>query len=143
MPHNLQIVIDCADPHPLAAWWAETLEWMVEPQDADFIRSMIDQGFASDDDTTTYDANLVWKEAVAIHPDTEKSPARPRILFQKVPEPKTVKNRIHLDIRPEGVDVEELRDLLVDRGATVLYQGQQGPRTWLTMTDPEGNEFCI
>ncbi len=143
MAHNLQIVIDCAEPHTLAAWWAETLDWMVEPQDADFIRSMIEQGFASEDDTTVFDGHLVWKEAVAIHPDAEKSPERPRILFQQVPEAKTVKNRVHLDIRPVGVDVEELREQLLQRGATVLHEGRQGPHTWLTMADPEGNEFCI
>jgi hypothetical protein len=50
---NIQIVIDCKKPHELADWWAETLQWAVEPQDAGFIRSMIDQGFATGDQTMT------------------------------------------------------------------------------------------
>ncbi|HSJ72135.1 MAG TPA: VOC family protein [Acidimicrobiia bacterium] len=140
---TFQVVIDCQDPHVLADWWAETLRWVVEPQDEAFIRSMIDQGRATDADTTQFRGKLVWREGAAIHPDSEPSPGRSRILFQLVPETKTVKNRVHLDIRVGGDDVEAVRDQLVSRGATVLYEGRQGPHTWLTMADPEGNEFCV
>ena len=56
-PYTVQVVVDCADPHPLADWWAEALGWQVEPQDEEFIRSMVDQGFATDDDTTTTTAS--------------------------------------------------------------------------------------
>ena len=49
MALNFQVVIDCKNPHVLADWWAETLEWIVEPQDEAFIRSMVDQGFATED----------------------------------------------------------------------------------------------
>jgi hypothetical protein len=68
---------------------------------------------------------------------------RSRILFQLVPEPKTVKNRVHLDVRvgAENVGTEVAR--LSARGATFLHRGQQGPHSWVTMTDPEGNEFCV
>jgi transposase InsO family protein len=45
----VQVVIDCADPHPVADWWAEAFGWQVEPQDEEPIRSMIDQGLASED----------------------------------------------------------------------------------------------
>src|SRR6478735_6762804 len=68
---NIQIVIDCRRPHQLADWWAETLEWSVEPQDAGFIRSMIEQGFATEDQTTTHRGNLVWKDGAAIRPPEE------------------------------------------------------------------------
>ena len=67
---------------------------------------------------------------------------RQRMVFQRVPEPKTVKNRMHLDLHP-GTDKDELREQLVARGASFLYPGNQGPFTWYTMADPEGNEFCI
>lgn len=143
MTYNIQIVVDAARPHELADWWAETLEWIVEPQDEAFIRSMIDQGFATEAETTQHRGALVWREAVAIHPDTEPAPDRLRILFQMVPETKTVKNRIHLDLRPPEGDPEAIRQRLVERGATILHTGQQGPHTWVTMADPEGNEFCV
>jgi predicted enzyme related to lactoylglutathione lyase len=60
-----------------------------------------------------------------------------------VPEAKTVKNRVHLDVRTGGDDVVAVRARLVERGATILYSGRQGPHTWATMADPEGNEFCV
>jgi predicted enzyme related to lactoylglutathione lyase len=50
---------------------------------------------------------------------------------------------VHLDIRKGGEDVAAIRERLVERGATVLHEGRQGPHTWVTMADPEGNEFCI
>jgi hypothetical protein len=143
MPHTIQIAVDCHAPHVLADWWAETLGWEVEPQDPAFIRSMIEQGHASEDDTTTHNGNLVWKTGAAIRPPEAVS-GQPRFFFQQVPEDKTAKNRMHVDIRPEkGSDIDDLRDQLIARGATVLWEGQQGPHTWVTMADPEGNEFCI
>jgi Glyoxalase-like domain len=141
--YTFQTVIDCTDPHLLAEWWAATLGWQVESQDEAFIRSMIEQGHASDADTRTYRGALVWREAAAIHPHEEKSPARSRILFQEVPEAKSVKNRVHLDIRIGDDDPRMVRERLIARGATVIHTGQQGPNTWLTMADPEGNEFCV
>jgi hypothetical protein len=59
-------VIDCADPHVLADWWAETLGWQVEPSNEAFIRSMIKQGLASEAYTTTHNGTLVWREGAAI-----------------------------------------------------------------------------
>lgn len=143
MPHTIQITVDCHDPHTLADWWAETLQWEVEPQDEAFIRSMINQGHATDADTMMHNGSLVWSTGAAIRPP-EVVAGQPRLLFQQVPEDKTAKNRMHVDIRPEeGSDVETLRNQLIERGATVLWEGQQGPHTWVTMADPEGNEFCI
>lgn len=143
MAHTIQIAVDAHDPHRLAEWWAETLGWDVEPQDQTFIRSMIDQGHASEDDTMLHKGNLVWKTGAAIVPP-ETVTGQPRFFFQAVPEDKVVKNRMHVDIRPEkGTDVATLRDQLIKRGATVLWEGQEGPHTWLTMADPEGNEFCV
>ena len=62
MAYVFQVVQDSADPHTQADWWAETLGWEVEPQDEAFIRRMIDQGFASEGDTTVHKGALVWKE---------------------------------------------------------------------------------
>ena len=70
-------------------------------------------------------------------------PATTSIYFQQVPEAKTAKNRVHIDVRVGGDDLEAVRQSLVERGTSILYEGRQGPHTWLTMADPEGNEFCV
>jgi len=141
MAYDFQVTVDAADPHALADWWAETLGWEVEPTDEAFIRKMIAEGYATEADTRTYNGSLVWREGAAIRrPD---SADRRRILFQAVPEPKVVKNRVHLDVRvgPDRVETEMAR--LTERGARFLHRGQQGPHRWVTMADPEGNEFCL
>jgi len=144
MAYDLQIVFDCADPHALAGWWAETLGWEVEPQDEAFIRRMITEGYATEADTIVYNGMLVWSDGAAIrHPDTPASGRRRRVLFQLVPEPKTVKNRVHLDVWVGAEHVREQADRLVARGATFLHTASQGPHEWATLADPEGNEFCV
>jgi hypothetical protein len=145
MAYEFQVVIDSERPHELADWWAETLGWTVEPQDESFIRRMIAEGHATDDDTITHNGELRWREGVALrHPDElAGGGTRPRVLFQQVPETKTVKNRLHLDLRLGGDDAEEVVAGLRERGAKVLRTGTQGPHTWTTMADPEGNEFCV
>lgn len=142
---NIQVVVDCTNPHDLADWWAETLGWAVEPQDEGFIRSMIEQGYATDAETLTHNGRLVWRTGAAIRPAEEieaKAPER-RVLFQTVPEQKAVKNRVHWDVRLDGRDKDEVRAELEARGATFLWTANEGPHSWHTMADPEGNEFCI
>jgi predicted enzyme related to lactoylglutathione lyase len=65
------------------------------------------------------------------------------VLFQLVPEAKAIKNRLHLDVHIGADDVERAVAGLTARGAKVLHNGQQGPHTWITLADPEGNEFCV
>jgi Glyoxalase-like domain len=143
MAYDFQVVIDAADPHALADWWAETLGWDVEPSDEDFIRRMIAEGYATDEDTKVHGGVLVWKEGAAIRPPGSLAGGSGRrVLFQLVPEPKTVKNRVHLDVRV-GEEAEAALARLTGRGATFLHKGRQGPHTWVTMADPEGNEFCV
>jgi len=108
MAYDFQVTVDCADPHVLADWWAVALGWVVEPSDERFIRSMIAQGYAQEDQTTKHNGVLVWKEGQAISPpDSAGGPPR-RVLFQLVPESKTVKNRLHFDVRvgPDNVEKE-------------------------------------
>ena len=142
---SVQVVVDCTSPHTLADWWAETLGWQVEPQDEAFIRSMIDKGFATDAETTTHNGALVWANASAVRPEAPTGSGQPRLLFQQVPEAKSGKNRMHLDLRvaDDGVDLAMFRESLIARGATEVGGGQQGPHRWVTMADPEGNEFCV
>jgi hypothetical protein len=140
MAHDVQIAVDCARPHELADWWAEALGWEVEPQDETFIQRMIAEGHASEERTVRHRGALVWKSATALRsPD----PGRPRMLFQAVPEAKTVKNRLHLDVHV-GTDQREAEVArLVGLGATELWRESQGPYAWVTLADPEGNEFCV
>jgi Glyoxalase-like domain len=140
MAFDVQVVIDSSSPHELADWWAEALGWQVETQDESFIQKMVDTGAASEEDTTRHRGALVWKVGAAVNsPD----PERPRLLFQLVPEPKTVKNRLHLDVRV-GADRREAEVArLLSLGATELWRGSQGPFEWATLADPEGNEFCV
>ncbi len=140
MAFDVQVVIDSSAPHELADWWAEVLGWRVEPQDESFIRRMVEQGAASEDDTTRHRGALVWRAGAAI---ASPDPGRPRVLFQHVPEAKAGKNRLHLDIRvgPERQEDEVAR--LTGLGATELWRGAQGPYRWVTMADPQGNEFCV
>ena len=140
MAFDFQVTIDCSAPHELADWWAEALGWQVEAQDEAFIRRMVETGAASEDDTTQHRGALVWKVGAAL---TSPDPGRPRVLFQVVPEAKTVKNRLHLDVRV-GADRREAEVArLIGLGATELWRASQGPYEWVTLADPEGNEFCV
>jgi hypothetical protein len=144
MPFDFQVAFDCADPHALADWWAETLEWQVEEQDPDFIRRMIAEGYAAEADTMLHDGKLVWSDGAAIrHPDGPATGDRKRIIFQTVPEPKTAKNRVHLDVWVGAENVAAQAERLIARGATFVHKGSQGPHEWVTLADPEGNEFCL
>jgi hypothetical protein len=142
MAYEFQLTVDCADPHTLADWWAQTLGWQVEPSDEAFIRRMVSAGHATESETKLHNGILVWKAGAAIrHPDGLQG--APRVLFQLVPEAKSVKNRLHLDVRIGTDDVEATVAGLVARGATALYRRQQGPFSWVTLADPQGNEFCV
>ena len=103
--------IDCADPAALARFWSEALGYRVE-------------------DTADPDE-------IPIGP---KDGPGTRILFLRVPEEKTIKNRFHLDLRPDDQHTEVER--LLALGARKIDIGQ-GTQTWVVMADPEGNEFCI
>jgi hypothetical protein len=139
MAYDFQVTIDCADPHVLAEWWADALGWAVEPSDEAFIRRMVAEGQARDEDTTTHRGVLVWRVGAAIrHPETSR-----RVLFQHVPEPKAGKNRVHLDVFVGKDKIETELARLTAVGAKLVYRGQQGPYTWATIIDPEGNELCL
>ena len=135
---KIQIAIDSHDPHALNDFWAETVGYVKEDHH-DMIEELLAAGHATADDTITRHGRLAWKIAAACgDPDG----VGPRLLFQAVPEDKTVKDRLHLDLH-----VGDRRDAVIasclERGATKLWDGQQGPQTWVTLADPEGNEFCV
>ncbi len=120
------IVEDCARPSVLAAFWAEVLDYRVRPYDDAEIARLRAAGIhdVADDPTVPVDP-----------PD-----GGPSIFFVQVPEPKTGKNRVHLDVNLRGAG--EL-DWLVGLGARVFRRVNPaaGPDGWV-LADPEGNEFC-
>lgn len=143
MATGIQVVIDCADPNRLAAFWASALGYKLQdPPDGhatweDFLREM---GVPEQE----------WNSASAVvDPDGQG----PRIYFQRVPEHKVVKNRVHLDLNVGGgrdAPLDERKktvDAQVDRlrgeGATVVRPVEQRDEYWVVMQDPEGNEFCV
>lgn len=141
MTLSFQIAVDCADPHRLARFWAAAVDYEVEDHH-DQIAKILAAGYASEDDTIEIDGRKAWKIAAAC---SDPGGTGPRLLFQAVPEPKTVKDRIHLDLHRDLSDDARDREVqrLVALGATKLWDGQQGPLRWVTMADPEGNEFCV
>ncbi|NIJ06391.1 VOC family protein [Frigoribacterium faeni] len=105
-----QVVVDAVDPEALAAWWREALDWVTVSEPGD---------------------------------EPELRPAAdslPGLLFVRVPEPKSVKDRLHLDFRPDDQAAEVAR--LEALGATRVDVGQVDP-SWVVLADPEGNEFCV
>jgi hypothetical protein len=146
MAASFQLVIDCADPGPLARFWAAALGYQIEPPPA---------GFATWDD---YWRDVgVPEDELGIGEDRIVDPEGrgPRICFQIVPERKSVKNRIHIDVsvsggraaaletREQRVDAEARR--LAALGATIVGVLQQEgiDHYAVAMADPEGNEFDI
>jgi hypothetical protein len=126
-PGLRSIVFDCAGPGVLARWWAETIPgYHLRPYTDEGIAWLREQGI---DD-------VMDDPSVVLDPDE----AGPTIWFNKVPEPKVTKNRVHIDVNV--VDDSEI-DRLVARGASVLRPlGAVPDEPWAVMADPEGNEFC-
>jgi hypothetical protein len=108
-----EVVIDCAEHGAVVDFWQAALDYERQP---------------------------VNEQYVGLAP-REREPGRPPLLFQKVPEPKRVKNRVHLDFRSEDMAVEVER--LMGLGATFIAERSLGAIRWTVMADPEGNEFCV
>lgn len=142
-----QLVFDAADPHNVAAFWAEALHYEHEEIDM-FVRGLVEAGQVPAEYTVEIGGKLRWRSLASVrHPDDpideRGAGAGRRILFQAVAETKAVKNRLHLDllVGPEAHDAEVER--LVGLGATVtgVHDGDEG--RWTLLTDPEGNEFDV
>ncbi|WP_228001024.1 VOC family protein [Nocardia australiensis] len=144
MAREVQITFDCADPAGLAAFWAEALGYQLQDPP---------QGFES------------WEqalEAMGVPPESRNDASAvidpegtgPRLFFQRVPEPKQVKNRVHLDVRAAPglagdsrmAALEAEAERLVSHGGTRLQRYEPAAPLGaghIVMADPEGNEFCL
>ena len=133
MANPFQVTIDAAGPRALGAFWCEVLGYVEQPPPP---------GFAT------------WEEALDAAGVDQTDPDRafaivdpegvgPRVFFLKVPEGKTAKNRVHLDVWV-GRDVMHARaDALAALGAQVVAEFDEPEGHWIAMLDPEGNEFCV
>jgi catechol 2,3-dioxygenase-like lactoylglutathione lyase family enzyme len=144
MTTEIQVTFDCGDPAALAGFWCDVLGYVVQAPPPGF-----------DSWEQALEAFGVPREhrndaSAAVDPDG----VRPRLFFQKVPEGKTAKNRVHLDVRAApGLEGEERMAALEARceelaaiGATRVERHEPAPPMaggHIVMTDPEGNEFCL
>lgn len=147
MGHGFQVTFDAGSPRALGTFWALALGYVEEPPPPGFgswDAALDAWGFDPDDRDLAY--ALVDPEG-----------GGPRVYFQRVPEGKTAKNRVHLDVRSPGSGAIDREDraaklaaarvharTLVDAGGSVLREVDD-PRegAWVVMADPEGNEFCV
>ncbi|MFF2661433.1 VOC family protein [Kitasatospora sp. NPDC058032] len=143
-----KLVIDAADPHRQAAFWAAALDYTVEDHST-LIANLLAGGAVTPDQITEVDGRHAWLTLAAVrHPEDAHDPTSDtglgrRILFQRVPEPKQGKNRLHLDLHP-GPDARAATvTRLTALGAVTLREVTEPGGSWTVMQDPEGNEFCV
>ncbi|MFF8769636.1 VOC family protein [Kitasatospora sp. NPDC015120] len=143
-----KLVIDATDPHRQAAFWAAALDYTVEDHST-LIAGLLSAGAITPAQVTEVDGRHAWPTLAAVrHPEDPYDPGSDtglgrRVLFQRVPEAKGAKNRLHLDLHP-GPDAREATvERLESLGATALRRVQEPGGSWTVMQDPEGNEFCV
>jgi hypothetical protein len=143
MATSFQVTFDCADPARVAVFWAQALGYELQgppPGFETWEQALEAFGYPREE----------WDSASAI---VDPQGAGPRIFFQRVPEPKTVKNRVHLDVNVGGgrdaaprerrARVDAQVERLIGIGARRVRECEQHGERWVVMQDPEGNEFCL
>lgn len=144
MATSIQLVFDTADPDRQARFWAAALGYQLQPPPEPFESweaFLRDQGIPEER----------WTDASAI---VDPDGRGPRVFFQRVPEPKVAKNRLHMDLNvsgPRGTPLEERKRRIAEEVARLKALGASDERGameregeyWVRMNDPEGNEFCV
>src|ERR1700724_2474124 len=128
---QFQVTFDCAEPERVARFWCEVLGYVVPPPP---------DGFATWDD---FDRALPPEHQGSAFACIDPSGAGPRLFFQRVPEGKVVKNRLHLDVRAGTGLVGEERLAALGAVRVRLLPADGGNESCLVMQDIEGNEFCL
>lgn len=140
---EVQVTFDCADPAALSGFWAEVMGYRLDPPPPGF--------------DSWIDALTAWGVPESEHNSrsavSDPAGVGPRLFFQRVPEGKAAKNRVHLDVRAapdlQGEErmaaLEAEADRLVGLGATRVerFEPDQFTAGHIVMQDPEGNEFCL
>jgi hypothetical protein len=140
----VQVTFDAANPRELGRFWGEVLQYVEQPPP---------DGHATWDDFLSA-TGVPQEERDSAYSVVDPDGVGPRLLFQKVPEGKTAKNRVHLDVNVgKGLEPSERPERCRQRaselerlGATQLrvFVDEEGPGSfWIVMADPEGNEFCL
>ncbi len=112
------VTIDSHDPHLIAKFWADLLNWKI---------------------TESFELGAMLE-----NPDNETSDQKfLPILFYKNPDEKVVKNRIHFDLQPDNQELEVARIEKLGGKRIEIGQSLDPNTTWVVMADPEGNEFCV
>ncbi|WP_371482834.1 VOC family protein [Kitasatospora sp. NBC_00315] len=149
MTLHWKLVIDCGNAPALADFWAAALDYRVEDP-APLIGRLLAAGQLTEDAVTEHDGRALFRGYAAIrHPEdpydgTSGVGRGRRLLFQEVPEAKSGKNRLHLDVHSEPGGLDRLVSRLEDLGASRVSEVDKGPAGhWWVMRDPEGNEFCV
>ncbi|MGW2817786.1 VOC family protein [Streptomyces sp. NPDC001415] len=148
MTLHWKLVVDAADPHAQADFWASALGYEVEDNSL-LINRLRSAGAIGPDVTLEHGGRIAFRDLVAVrHPDDSYDPESGtglgrRILFQRVPEPKTVKNRLHIDVHSAPGTREAEVSRLTGLGADVQRQVREAGGEFTVMSDPEGNEFCV
>lgn len=135
MATPFQITIDCADARRMTEFWSVALGYVEEPPPA---------GYLSWEDYLRASGVPVPPRgsiAAIVDPDN----VGPRVLFMRVPEKKSTKNRVHLDLRAGRSDEAKQAKVaeLTAAGATEIRRVEENGQWWMVMADPEGNEFCV
>lgn len=141
-----KLVIDSADPHAQAGFWAEALGYLVEDNSA-LVEQLLAAGAVPEDITVHAHGRRAWRDlAAARHPDdpyeeNSGTGRGRRLLFQRVPEPKTVKNRLHIDVHSEPGERDAQAERLVGLGARVLRAVDEQGGSWLVLEDPNTPDY--
>lgn len=142
------MVIDSTNAAALADFWAAALEYEVEDPSA-LVEQLLAAGRLGAEAVLEHRGRRTFRGYAAIrHPEDPFDQASGvgrgrRLLFQDVPEPKSGKNRLHIDVHSEPGGLDQLVARLEELGATRVREVDQGPAGhWWVMRDPEGNEFC-
>jgi hypothetical protein len=143
MAIGFQVTFDCSNPDKLAHFWAEALHYKI-PNPPPGFNTWHEFLKARNIPESEWDSKSAIED-----PEGKGS----RIFFQKVPEPKIVKNRVHLDLNVSGGFSAPLQDRidrvkaetarLIMHGAKLQREMQIHDEYWIVLTDPEGNEFCV
>ena len=143
-----KLVFDAGDPQHQAEFWAQALGYELEDNSA-LVKQLLAAGAIDESQCVEFRDRLFFRDhAAARHPDDPVDEVSGtglgrRLLFNRVPEPKTTKNRVHVDIHAGPGQRDATVAALQERGAQVLRHVKEPAGEWTVLADPEGNEFCV